>query len=481
MNRTRTLIISIIALLLLATLAVAVMATPALSASRAKKHIQDNIIDTQPVSVVPLVEISVTQENTPEQEIPTTPTVLLDSDVNPAPFTPKGMEEPEPYDPPVMAPPLTGICYDNEVVLALANGPLGTLRIYNMVDGSWNLRTIADIPARIESLEVDDVTMDGRNDIVIGVWPHVGNIGSVRTYTYDNHTDAWTERIVIPGIDYNVEALATGDANNDGVTDIVIGLEGGNWDLNSRVRLYTYDDGAWIEDMSIAPGYGRDVQAVTITDIDGDGLQEIIVLYANQFANFRNMQIVRYDFIAESWHETRIAHNISGFTRAERMLIEDIDNDGFKEIVVGVYHHTNFNNGSVFILHQNEYGVWTQELLSANVSIVDALAYGNVGSEENKLIVGDRNKVHSFSNDDGVWTRTLLDHRPQAMYVWDAEIGDADNDGVNELYTAADRDLIKITFDDEHRSINADVTQSLPRVIDSIKIADVDHRQVTCT
>lgn len=197
-----------------------------------------------------------------------------------------------------------------------------------------------------------------------------------------------------------------GDFNNDGINDIVAGSEAYNkvyllmLDTNGSVKT-TYTIGSGIGGMGAVSGYfGTDVKG--IGDIDGDGVKDIAAsAYGGALYLIRmnaNGTVKNYStLLASSFGQTNnfgIAFDTLG----------DIDNNGYKDFIVG--------NNTI----NNSIGLATIIKMTTNYNV---LSYSLIGN-------GSSNFTLLYSND-------LLGTEVSC-------IGDIDGDGVSDVFIGAPGD-----------------------------------------
>lgn len=381
--------------------------------------------------------------------------------------------------PPVLAQPQ--LCHDNEIVVALQAGHPGTIRAYNLRQRAIFERAIATLPVRVESLDIGRVYGNGLNSVVAGLaQSYAGSPGAVRVYTYNSSTTQWSEEALGQGIINNVEALAVGDGNNDGKEDIVIGLEGRQDMQSSRVVLFTYDNG-WSSEIVSPPSWQRDVQYVEVTDLEGDGQNEVVVLAANWsiLPPMPLMEIVVFKRIAGQWVPNQIAQNVGAYTRAERMSIANVDQDLEKEIFFGMWSGSSYADGKLYMLDRVG-SAWNAIEMTSHVGVVDGLGIGDLtGDGRNDVIFSGFNTLYLLERTQTGWAQRTLNDHSSAFLFWDADMGDADNDGRLDGISAADAELM-LTRRMQDGSLETHRLTTAPTLIDSAQIADADNQVVDC-
>jgi hypothetical protein len=143
----------------------------------------------------------------------------------------------------------------------------------------------ADVPQTLEGrVAGGDVNGDGSTDIVLGL-PGAGASGEVRVYHGGSSLDADVDLVLEgrqPGEKFGRMVEMPGDVNGDGVVDLVVGAAGtGNNEDRGLMYVYRGGDPADPQlELVMAPSeadrqFGR--AAASIGDIDGDGVEELVV------------------------------------------------------------------------------------------------------------------------------------------------------------------------------------------------------------
>jgi hypothetical protein len=222
---------------------------------------------------------------------------------------------------------------------------------------------------RSESIAIGDVNNDGRADVV------VGNCGSNIQVFLQNSSSG-----LDPGISYptvNSCDIRIADLNNDGLFDVVgiganveVFLQNGNGALRSH-GIYTVTAAGPIElevgdvnndglqDIIVMSGSGpypnisillqntggtfnsptyydlggdELTEGVAVGDINGDGLNDIVVSYTSTTFGF-GIGV----FLQNNTHTFNPAITYPSYQRPQAVVIADVDGDGRKDVIVGHY------------------------------------------------------------------------------------------------------------------------------------------------
>jgi len=229
----------------------------------------------------------------------------------------------------------------NDISVANRDQAEITILFWNKTVKDWN--PYFEVP-RLGTpyyVAVDDINNDGFNDLVAS-----GN-GTYRAlwyYLWNSSVSNWTTsdylfRTSPPPV--FTPAFSVGDANNDGMKDIVVGnLIGNNvsiylWNVTSKgwdAPVYKFLDGG--------PG------AVAIGDVNNDG-QKDIVTANNETGRVGSISILLWNASLQDW-ELQTPFDSGYDPRA--VVIKDATNDGALDVIVA-----NFKEHSVSVLPFNRY------------------------------------------------------------------------------------------------------------------------------
>jgi len=148
------------------------------------------------------------------------------------------------------------------------------------------------------------------------------------------------------------------------------------------------------------------------------------------------------DYCVETWAEwhnaiTPIGNTFRNFNPAD-FIVEDVDHDGLDE-----YVYTLAGSGKVYIM-ENISGGWVQRDMTSNINDATyAMAFGDVDNDgDNETVVGGYDAgtedIEYYKNESGGHVRYGINNT-----YWQANavaVGDADNDGLNEVVSCEDKD-----------------------------------------
>jgi hypothetical protein len=273
---------------------------------------------------------------------------------------------------------------DNDIVVTLqSGGASAALRRMKFVNGAWQETILSPVTQTMEALDVDDADNDGLNEIVVGVDVASGT-HDLRIFDYNESSGTYRETNISTNLERHIEDLEIGDADNDGRNDIVIGIEdtAGAAGAISYLRKYSFIGGTW-QETNLSPTSERNsIQWVEIGDADNDGLNEVVALYANVTGTFGSALRI-FKNASGFW----IQINVTGILpdpddRSERMQIGDVDNDGLNEIVAGFWNGVGASpQGRIVMFSNHTSQEWIQYNITLNGRILDGIDFGDVNDD----------------------------------------------------------------------------------------------------
>ncbi|MBD3217670.1 MAG: PQQ-binding-like beta-propeller repeat protein [candidate division Zixibacteria bacterium] len=277
----------------------------------------------------------------------------------------------------------------------------------------------------VKSLISGDINLDGVPDIIGGgaYGTDIQVDGRVRAIDGVTGTEIWNF-----GTGASVNDLAIGDFNNSG---------------NLDVACCGFDDYVYAIDGSTGDYIWRKylgsifVNAVAVGDVNEDGIDD--VGYTHEYLTGYDNYLGVVDGVdgSEIWEETVPYYGSD-------MLIDDIDDDGFLEVVFGL--HFDDDHGEIQV-RDGLTGTteWTYDF-GAMDHTNGAFYLNSVDIDDDKdkdLIVGNylaQRKLYIFDGD----VNTPMVISPElTRYVYNTAVGDVDNDGYLDI-VAASYDRVQI-------------------------------------
>ena len=154
----------------------------------------------------------------------------------------------------------------------------------------------------------------------------------VKTYTL-----TWSSEGSSSG-SIRINGLDVGDANNNGQNELYVGIDstlGANISNYRDIKIISFDGENWIDDnLGLTFSDGCDAYCtpnhIVVSDVNMDGEDELYALSSRWLDAFK----IQTD---GSWNNTNIWFNGSiSSSYPQYLKTEDYDNNGFKEIYVGV-------------------------------------------------------------------------------------------------------------------------------------------------
>ncbi len=334
------------------------------------------------------------------------------------------------------------------------------------------------------SVAVGDFDNDGFNDLAVS--EHISNsstsgavyvyFGSAQGYDKINKTSIYSD---LSGRRFG-EKITTGDFNNDGYDDLVVGNRSfrptGSYTGEGRVQVYFGGPGglesspSW-SFLGVPGSFTGD--SVAAEDLNGDGADEIIVSTyledANGFVNSGRVYI--FNGVPPGGYPSVVPTvTISGTQDEHRFGTVvapggDVDGDGYNDLLVGAHYrpNTSTHTGTVYVYSGSASGVntspsWVVSMANLNNRFGRYLASaGDVNGDGIDDILVGATGYGSFSNYTEeramiFYGRTAFEGGPSTTPDWVvqtpytygtgfgstlAAIGDVNNDGFSDILVGA--------------------------------------------
>lgn len=283
-----------------------------------------------------------------------------------------------------------------------------TISVFNGIthELEWEYTNISGPYHNTKSLSLDDIDEDGRIEIIT----HTGN----NIYVIDGKKRELEWKSEKRS---DIQTLITGDVNDDGHKEIVIGT----FDFDSKGasvgKVVIYDGSDY--DIEYTIGYtDSHVNSVSIGDVDNDGVNEIVVgawsIYVYDLTNNTKLKI------------KKSSENL--------IVVSDTDNDNNTEIIA---IEQNLGNLIIYGVDYNStLNRWNyiEELriknLTANCVEVDDIDYD--GTQE--IILGSIGRIKIYDGKNHILKGKINPHGSTKSLI----TCDIDNDGKKEIIASCD-------------------------------------------
>ncbi len=300
-------------------------------------------------------------------------------------------------------------------------------------NGSWPDNDVGDTLATVWGIDLGDLDNDGDLDIVTAcdeqeyyqviVWQNDGTPFS----SYWSPND-------VGNIEEGMNAVALADLDNDGDLDIVTG---GEWNSNSVLGAWENNgspfDGTWTLNSVRESGDGA--RTVAVGDLDNDGDIDIVAGFSNTSGN--EVEAYQSDGtpFSDEWPLIDAGHSDSD---VNSVAFGDLDNDGDLDIVSGVHSDEDYEIIAFpNTLPPDSIPVgFPQNDLGASADHVYGVAAGDLDNDGDLDVLsgstlGEDYELIAWENDrspfDATWTPNDVGTAENSIY--DVVLGDLDNDG----------------------------------------------------
>ncbi len=339
--------------------------------------------------------------------------------------------------------------------------PSSALYISKLKDGAWNTKLLKNnlaqtFPGMGLVVKVIDLNGDGVNEIILGTGQEGANnppfyyTFRIENYTLKTLNVSHPHSINKSGYTHN---LAAYDIDNDGILEVISSYCGGG-------EILRYDFSKDLKTVNARKIYhlSGSGEETLIADVDNDGKMELIV--SNSFRKgAARVEIFEFDSNGKLINTPRVViDNYDGIKCFYASItVGDVDNDGQNEMIIGWKQNQKINKGTILGYKVTDKATakytfaYDDEALDMSyfekmMVIADAdndgkneLVVSTRGDNQSEKI-GSKHLGHIFmysvQPDESVTSELIVDlNKEYAESSW-IDVGDADNDGENEIVIA---------------------------------------------
>ena len=283
----------------------------------------------------------------------------------------------------------------------------------------------------LSSRVVDDVDADGTNEIVVGTITGLGSDkiwhGHIYIFNALTHELEWKS----DDIGY-VRKLTVTDLNSDGKKEIIASVWYKGYGTGNHYGYIYVFDGVTHEQKWKSDNVGGQTVDLAVVDLDNDGVKEIITGAAHYYSCTIHGHVYVFDgaSFSQKWKSNDI-------NRPHRIMIDDLDDDGIKEIIVGTMITDcagGAYRGYIYIFNGLDF---SQEWRSADIGIPSSFVINDEDDDGVKeLIAGvkstlttDQGHIYVFDGKTHAqeWKSTNI------YYPVGLTVRDIDEDGTKEI------------------------------------------------
>ncbi len=291
------------------------------------------------------------------------------------------------------------------------------------------------IPINAKTAFVSDLDNDGTNELLVGTYQSGGK-DRIILYKFisGSYQPIWNYDIDDTGYGA-VTAITTGDTDNDGIKEMVVSTgmcsDSGCGAIDRNLRIFKRSSGelnSWNLDYIYHIGEFTDPLSLAVGDADNDGMNELIV-----GMSWFSRSILEFKHSGSSYDVSTIEYTGSDVLSIN---IIDIDHDGLNEIVSGTGCWSEYNVGILKKIGGTWTRTWKSpsygmsqaasgDLDKDGLNEILATQSGSCG------VIGNPGFARIYKNNAEIWNYDST----SAYYIDDGKpaMGDLNGDGVPEF------------------------------------------------
>lgn len=272
----------------------------------------------------------------------------------------------------------------------------------NILEKDGNCRSQYPLPGPLTVMVVADLENDGEREVM----------GSVFSRIHVLDKDGKKKWDMSPRYGYNIREIYVDDLDGDGIKEILVGAG----PRTSRIR-----DGLFVISSTgkiLWSAYVRgEIHSIASGDLDGDGSKEVLIGCYGRGGTY-NSQAVMYVF--NSTGEERF--NYATERGVASILVDDINSDGVKEILVGTYRN-------LYVLDNEGKDLWQY----STDGLIRKIISDDIDNDTEKEIILASNDVYAVTSDGDLdWKNAV------GPEVYDLMVMDLNKDGLKEIIVGSD-------------------------------------------
>jgi hypothetical protein len=265
----------------------------------------------------------------------------------------------------------------------------------------------------VNGIEINNCDVDMTCEIILAMGDPTGSEVIIIGFDGVSFQEEWEGKYIT-----NVLSVSINDADNDSENEILLGMEYG------CIFVFGFENGEYSLENNISLPNDYDVLYILCSDFVGDGAIEIAAI------TFFDIYFIRY--INGNYQIVDNLEIINGAASAAD--VQDVDNDDNPEIIIGDdmgFLYVIGFDGSYFIFE------WESQIYNAEIT---ALGVGNVDDDDTiEIVLGGYDTdiifteytIYILGREGNNYVEEWSQIRDSTINAVD--VGDSDNDGVNEF------------------------------------------------